>query len=94
MAADFGGRSGGSRWELNFLSPRWAGWKYERGTSSFRGHSLIFNPLTIFGLPFEALMTISSNDHLRLFWASVRDALMILSLPILYPSIFLYVCFF
>jgi hypothetical protein len=45
------GREG---WPLDgssiFLSPRWAGRKYEKGALSFRSHSLIFSPLTVFGL--------------------------------------------
>jgi hypothetical protein len=51
-----------ARWELNFLGPSWAGRKYGIGASLFRDQSLIFSPLTVFGLQLELTSAVSDAN--------------------------------
>jgi hypothetical protein len=44
------------------LGPSWAGRKYGIGASLFRDQSLIFSPLTVFGLQLELTSAVSDAN--------------------------------
>jgi hypothetical protein len=50
--------------ELKFLEPSSAGTIYGRGPSLFRGHSLIFAPLPVFGFRLESASADSDANFL------------------------------